>query len=115
MPSAGGYVPPPAPASYGGAAYGGVRTDGLAIGALIVGIFSIVCAWVCLGIILGPTAAIMGYISSQRIKQMPTALGGGGLAMAGLITGIIGTVLSILVIVWFVFQAATNHSTSSSG
>lgn len=97
---------------YGGAGYAAVRTDGLAIGALIVGVLSILCSWACIGIILGPTAAIMGFISSQRIKQMPGTLGGGGLATAGLITGIIGTVLTILFIILYVVGAIRAPSTS---
>ncbi len=44
-------------------AYAAQRTDGLAIAALVIGIVSIVCSLGCLGIVLGPTAAIMGFIS----------------------------------------------------
>jgi hypothetical protein len=80
-PMAGGYASP--------------RTDGLAIGSLIVGIISIVCGAGCLGILLGPAAAIMGFVARQRITSSGGAIGGGGLAIAGLILGIVGFVISV--------------------
>ncbi len=95
-PPVGGFVPPP-PAGYTpvGAGYAAPRTDGLAIGSLIAGILSIVCFWpFCLGIILGPAAAIMGFISRQRVAASAGSVGGGGLALAGLILGIVGFLAS---------------------
>src|SRR5260370_691939 len=88
-PPGGGYVPPPPPGGFapGGMGYAGQRTDGLAIASLVIGIISIVCSIVCLGIVLGPTAAIMGFISRQRISTSGGALGGGTLALVGLILG----------------------------
>jgi len=83
----GGYAPV-------AAGYAAPRTDGLAIASLVIGIFALVCSFGCLGIILGPTAAIMGFISRQRIASSAGAVGGGGLALAGLILGIIGFVAS---------------------
>src|SRR6202521_5390551 len=84
-PAGGGYVPPP-PVAYGGMAAGDAapRTGGLAIASLVIGILSLVCAIGCLGIVLGPTAAIMGFISRQRINSSGGALGGGTLAVVGL-------------------------------
>ena len=95
-PPGGGYVPPP-PGAYGqaAAAYASPRTDGLAIASLIVGILSLVCTVACLGIVLGPTAAIMGFISRQRISSSGGMLGGGALAVIGLVLGIIGFVASV--------------------
>jgi hypothetical protein len=88
-------VPPP-PAGYAsGAAYASPRTDGLAIGSLIAGILSLVCFWpLCLGILLGPAAAIMGFIARQRIAASGGTVGGGALALAGLIIGIVGFLAS---------------------
>jgi len=88
-----GYIPP-------GAGYAAQRTDGLAIAALVIGIVSIVCSIVCLGIILGPTAAIMGFISRQRIATSGGMMGGGTLALVGLILGVVGFVASVG---WFFF------------
>ena len=78
-----------------GAGYAGQRTDGLAIAALVIGIVSIVCSIFCLGIILGPTAAIMGFISRQRIQSSGGMLGGGTLALVGLILGILGFIAGV--------------------
>jgi hypothetical protein len=101
-PPSGGYVPPPPVGYTAGStgAYAGTRTDGLAIAALIVGILSLVCSWLCLGVILGPAAAIMGFMSRSRIAASGGTMGGGGLAMAGLVIGVIGFVASAA---WFVF------------
>ncbi len=112
-PPGGGYVPggyvPPAPMGYtpGAMAYAGVRTDGLAIGSLIVGIVGIVCFFICLGVVLGPAAAIMGFISRQRIASSGGTLGGGGLAIAGLILGVVAFFGSVAWLLFFIL--ASNH------
>jgi hypothetical protein len=107
-------VPPPlggyAPAGYG---YAAQRTDGLAVASLVVGILSIVCSIGCLGIILGPTAAIMGFISRQRISTSGGVLGGGTLAIVGLILGIVGFVASVGWFFYIVVSGALNNSTPS--
>jgi hypothetical protein len=96
--------PPPAPApqwenqgSFGsntpfqppGASQGENKT--LAIIAMICGILSIPCCW--LSLILGPAAAIMGFIAKNKADSDPMNYGGRGMAMAGLILGIVGTVI----------------------
>ena len=95
-PMGGGYVPPP-PAGFSAmpAGYAAPRNDGLAVASLVIGILSLVCSVACLGIVLGPTAAIMGFISRQRIAASGGALGGATLALIGLILGIIGFVSSV--------------------
>ena len=80
--------------------YATQRADGLAIASLVIGIFSIPCSFFCLGLILGPIAAIMGFISRQRINSSGGTLGGGTLALIGLILGILGFVASVA---WFFF------------
>ena len=113
-PSSGGYVPPP-PTGYapGPAGFAGARNDGLGIASLVVGILSIVCAWpFCLGILLGPAAAIMGFISRQRVASSGGTLGGGGLALAGLILGVIGFVISAGWALTWIF--ALSHGTTTN-
>ena len=112
-PPSGGYVPPP-PGGYAPAAagYAAPRTDGLAIASLIIGILSLVCAVACLGVILGPTAAIMGFISRQRIGSSGGALGGGTLATVGLVLGIVGFIASVG---WFFLLISGAISSSSTG
>ena len=110
----GGYVPP-APMGYmpGAMAYSGPRTDGLAIASLICGIVGIACFFICLGVVLGPVAAIMGFISRQRIASSGGTLAGGGLAMAGLILGVVGFAVSVIWFFYFVFGVSHNGTTST--
>ena len=110
----GGYVPPP-PGMYmpPGAGYAAQRTDGLAIASLVIGIVSIVCSIACLGIILGPTAAIMGFISRQRIATSGGAIGGGSLALVGLILGVVGFVASVGWFFYVVVSGAFNNSAAT--
>jgi hypothetical protein len=106
-------VPPP-PAGYAatGAGYAAKRTDGLAIASLIIGILSLVCSFICLGVVLGPTAAIMGFISRQRIATSGGVLGGGGLAIAGLVLGIVGFIASVGFFFLYVAGAMNTQSTT---
>ncbi len=77
-------------------------TESRAVVALVLGILGIV-----LCPILAPIAWAIGHASEQQIDAAAGALSGRGLATAGKITGIIGTVLLILyvlfIIVFFVF------------
>jgi hypothetical protein len=61
--------------------------------ALILGILGVICCQ-----ILGPVAFFIGNSSLNRIKASNGALGGAGLAQAGRILGIVGTVLLALAI-----------------
>jgi hypothetical protein len=86
-----------------GIAGAGRRVDGLAYAALVTGILSLVLSVVLLGIpglLLGPGAAIMGFISRRRIAASLGSLGGGGVALAGLILGVIGFGASIALLVF---------------
>src|ERR1700694_4995174 len=106
-----GYVPPPMAGGYPGGGYAmAPRTDGLAIASLVIGILAIVCSIACLGIILGPGAAIMAFISRQRISSSNNTIGGGSLALVGLILGLVGFLISVA---WFFF-AATHHASTPS-
>jgi uncharacterized protein DUF4190 len=115
-PPGGGYVPPP-PVGYTptGAGYAGARTDGLAIGSLIAGILSLICFWpFCLGVLLGPAAAIMGFISRQRIAASAGSVGGGGLALAGLILGVVGFLASAAWAITWIFVISHTPTSSST-
>ena len=101
-----GYMP-------GAMGYAQPRTDGLAIASLILGIVSVVCFLLCLGIVAGPVAAIMGFVSRQRIASSGGMLGGGGMALAGLILGVVGFVVSV--ITFFVYILSGNHPTTTTG
>jgi hypothetical protein len=67
---------------------------------MVLGIIALVGA--CgygLSLLLSPVALFLGRSSMKRIDASQGQLGGRGLAQAGFIMGIIGTVLLVLVIV----------------
>ena len=70
----------------------------VAIVSLITGILSMtICC--SAGILLGPAAAIMGFMAKGWADSNPEEYGGRGLALGGLITGIIGFLFGIILIV----------------
>lgn len=93
----GSYPPgpyPPAPGSYGGPP----PRNGMGIAALILGLVSIVGAFVAgLGIIPGVLAIIFGGVGYRRSTRGEAT--NRGIAIAGIVTGIIGVLLAILAIV----------------
>ena len=74
--------------------------DGLGLAAMIIGIVSLVGS--CLygvGLLGAPAALIMGRISMKRIDRSNGQLGGRGMAQAGFILGIIGSIFLALAII----------------
>ena len=72
----------------------------LAIISLVVGILSIFC---CGWFIPGIAAIILGFIARSKANGDPTNYGGAGLAMGGIITGVLSLILGVIVIVLYVF------------
>lgn len=68
--------------------------DGQATLALVLGIISVFCCPV-----LGPVALFIGNASRQRIQASGGTLGGGGLATAGFVLGIIGTIFLVFFVI----------------
>ncbi len=68
---------------------------GLAIASLVMGILSLVCC----GLLSGIPAVICGHMAVAQIKKSGGALGGNGMAVAGLVMGYIGIILTVLFIV----------------
>jgi hypothetical protein len=95
------YSPPPG-AGYGYAA--SPPTDGRAIAALVVGIVAGagICAYGVVAVILGPIAIYLGLSSQRRIRAGGGALGGGGMAMAGWIIGMVATGVGAIYLLFFV-------------
>ncbi len=79
----------------------------MAIVSLIAGIIGIISLLVsfCLpctvliGLIAGAAGAIMGFISKKQIEESGGAQTGRGLAVAGIITGLVGGVGSLIAII----------------
>jgi hypothetical protein len=71
------------------------QSQGLAIGALVCGIISIVtvCLWF-LAIPLGIVAVILGIVGKGKAQRGEA--GGQGLAKTGMILGVIGVALSLI-------------------
>src|SRR6266513_2414358 len=113
-PPGGGYMPPPPPPGGGympggGMQYASQRTDGLAIASLITGILSLVCC--VLGVVLGPAAAVMGFISRGRITASKGSVGGGGLGSGGRVVGVIGFSGGVVWILIFAFSGNASSTT----
>ena len=81
----------------------------MAVWSLILGIGSLVC----LGFVAGIPAIILSSSAKRRIRESGGMLSGSGLATAGLITGIIGTVWSFLVFVLVILSVAVSNNSSS--
>jgi len=74
------------------------KTPGIAIASLVCGILS----WVCAGPLAAIPAVITGHMALGRIKRSAVALGGRGLAIAGLILGYTSiVVMTVLLILFF--------------
>jgi hypothetical protein len=72
-----------------------VRNDGLAVGAMVTGIIALLCGGLGIaGIVIGPAALIMGIAARKRIQRSNGWSRGQGMATAGIVLGIIATVLS---------------------
>jgi hypothetical protein len=75
--------------------------DSQATLALVLGIISVFCC-----AILGPVALFIGNASRQRIQASNGTLGGNGLATAGMILGIIGTIFLVFGVISIIVGVA---------
>jgi hypothetical protein len=83
--------------------------DSQATLSLVFGIIGVLCCGV-----LAPVALFIGNSSRRRIQASGGALGGSGLATAGFVLGIIGTVflaIEILIVIVRIIAAASTAST----
>src|SRR5262245_6544726 len=98
-------APPPPPYVPGAGGYP-APNEGRATISLVLGIISLVALCLCqpVSLVCGAIAFFLGMGSRQRIQQSQGALGGDGMALAGLITGAIGgglgAVFTVLLIVY---------------
>jgi len=79
-----------------------------AIVALVLGIIGILGAFFTfgvLGVLLGIVAIVLGVKGRRKVSQGRTGQGG-GIAMGGLVTGIIATVIGVLILVLLVIGIA---------
>ena len=79
------------------------QTDSVAVCALVFGILGILSCFTLFSI----AGVVCGHIARKRALENPTASSNAGMALTGIITGYVGIVLSVLVvIVYFLFIAA---------
>jgi hypothetical protein len=89
----------------------GPETSGAAIAALVMGILSIVA---CFGPITGIPAMIVGRRATRDIDRSAGRVNGRGLATAGFWTGLVGTVLGVLLVVFLVIALIAFSSDSTA-
>ena len=99
------------PSQYGGGQdpYGQpAKTAGKATTSLVLGIGSMVLF--CVGFLLGIPAIIVGMRARKEIRGSQGRLSGDGLALGGIITGILGTLIGLAVVGLFIASIAFSDS-----
>lgn len=76
------------------------KTNGKSIAALVLGILSIMLPYI--GFIIGIIAIVFSAISLKEIKNQEQ---GRGMAIAGLVCGIVGTAIYAIIILVFILAA----------
>ncbi|MGV3488918.1 MAG: DUF4190 domain-containing protein [Tuberibacillus sp.] len=74
------------------------KTNGKAIAAMVLGICALVVPYV--GLILGIIAIVLSNQAKKEIRN--TGEGGNGMAVAGLVCGIIGVAIYALIIIFII-------------
>lgn len=72
-----------------------------AVTALVLGIISVAGVVLCIGPLIAPFAWYLGHKAVSEIDQNPGVYSGRGEANAGKVLGIVGTVLLVLVILYW--------------
>lgn len=67
--------------------------------SLVLGIFAIVFICCYGGVPLGAAALVTGYLGLKNANENPTQFGGRGLAIGGIVTGVIGLLISALILI----------------
>lgn len=114
-PGGGGYGGPPPPGGgYGGPppGFGGAQPQGnsvMAIISLVTGILGVLC---CGSWIFAIAAIILGVLARKEIAESGGAKSGAGMAMAGLILGAVGIVISLIWTILWVTTGSFNFYTT---
>ena len=86
--------------AYGQPPYGqappGQARNGLGVAALVLGILAVLTGFFLIGGLLGVVAIILGFLGRGRAKRGEAT--NGGMALAGIILGVIGVLLTAVVI-----------------
>lgn len=96
--------PPPPPPGYSNeSAVVGSPRNGLGIASLVLGILSILTGLFVVGIVFGLIGLILGFVGRRRVKRGEAT--NGGVALAGIITSIIGILVAGAIIVFAIIFA----------
>lgn len=95
-----GQSPVATPPPYTLAAYGNTRNQTLPTVSLILGIISMFLVCCAGGIWLGLPAAIVGYIAMRNADNDPNRYGGRGMAIGGLVLGIVTFLASVFFLIF---------------
>lgn len=108
----GPYGQPSQYGQYGAPTYGGApqANSGKATTSLVLGILSVLC----LGFFTGIPAIIIGRNATKEIDASNGTIGGRGMATAGFVTGIIGTLLSALMVIAMIGMFAVGSATMTT-
>lgn len=98
--------PPPPPGGYGYPPPQAVGTNGMAIASLVCSLFG----WIC--IIGGILGIIFGFMALGQIRQ--SGQGGRGMAIAGIVIGVVVTALVILAGIFGAVFGGTRTTHSSA-
>ncbi len=85
---------------YGIATYGVTRDQTLPTVSLVMGIISVFLVCCAGGIWLGLPASIVGFIAMKNIESNPNKYGGRGLAIGGMVLGIVTFLASIFILIF---------------
>ena len=72
-----------------------LKTSGMAVASMVCGIIGLFL----FGIILGPLAIIFGCVAKGRISEKPLELQGNCQATAGIVCGILATVVWVVIVI----------------
>lgn len=104
-PPGGPWPPPPA----GG--YAGVpATNAKATAAMITGVSTLVLSWCCGLGVLGLVAVFLGVRARTEIRLSGGTQAGEGLAVAGIVTGAVATLVGVIVVVLVALVLATGRA-----
>lgn len=116
-PPAGGSYPPPPPGGYypapGGYGPPAPKQNQMAIWSMITGIVSIVGLCCTFGGLIGIVSIILGLISRNEISKSHGTQTGTGMSIAGIVTGAIG-ILGFIVIILLIVTGVIDTSDYST-
>lgn len=83
------------------------RSNGLGIASLVLGILSILTGLFLIGGLFGVIAVVLGFLGRGKAKRGDA--NNGGVALAGIITGILGMLIAVAVLALsaFLFSSET--------